>query len=1587
MALDPVPPPADLRIFQARSLYRELFLRLPLPVFLLDAGTLKVLDCSDSACEQYAYTHEQMVNISFLQLHRREDHEWARQHLRADKPGRYSAIMVSRDGQENTVELDVSASTCEGSSCLLVTSQRASQGIADLIPEHFSNSIAAQVPVLMWTVDADLRFTTASLPAEQTGLRAGNPIGQTLFEFFQTSDASFLPIAKHLLALQGASVSYDFQHLGRTFDSHLEPLRSDNGKMSGVIGVAMDITEQLRVQKLMRTDDERNRELIENASDIIYSHDLFGNFTAVSAAAEQITGYSHEEAMSMNIEQVVAPESIEHARNVIHRKLAGLPVQSPYDITILAKSGKRIVLELNTKLIVRKGTPVGVQGVGRDVTARKLAEEAVRESESKFRAVAETAPAAIFIYQNDQFRYVNSATEFITGFTSAELMKIKLWDLIHPQHRDTVKARAISRQNGEGAPQRYEFKIITKQSEERWLDYTAGIIQFEGQQAVLGTAFDITQRKATEEELQVQKAYLEELFQSAPEGIVILTNDGLVLRANREFARMFGYSHEEMRSSFIDDLIVPEDEREAALQLARTINAGNPFSVTGVRHRRDGTALDVSILGTPIHVAHGQIGRYVIYRDITEQRRADRYRDTQFATTRALAESKTIAEASELLLQAMGNGVGWDFMRMWFVDAASKVLRLQSMWASPAFSITQEIRAMVELGFGEGISGNVWATGDAAWITDVCANLASSANSTEHACSAAGLHSCFAVPVNTAGTVYGILEFYSTTARHPDFELLKMMGDIGTQVGHFVERKHAEDALIESESKFRAVADTAASAIYIHANNRFLYANRASELISGYPREELMALPVWEIAHPRFREVMQERADSRKAGAEAPSRYEFEMITKAGEPRWLDFSAAVIQFEGQTAILATAFDITERKRAEQLQSALYRIANLTSAAKDLDQLYAAIHQIVGELMYARNFYIALFDEETQLIHFPYFVDEEDPAPPPPQQCLRGLTDYVLRNGKPLLADPIKFEELVALGEAETRGAPSLDWLGVPLKIGDRTFGVLTVQSYDAAIRFGPEQQDILNFVSQQVASAIEHRRSQDALQKSEMRYRSQVQSAAYGIYRSSVGGQFLDVNPALVEMLGYDAGEELMTMDMARDLYAEPGQRQRILEELVGAARIEGVETHWKRKDGRIITVRLSGRAGLHYPGEPESFEMIAEDITERRTLEEQLRHSQKMEAVGRLAGGVAHDFNNLLTVIKGYSDLMLNEIAVNDPMYGELDEIRKAADRAASLTRQLLAFSRRQVMEPKVLDLNGIVSNMERLLRRLLGEDVELHISLHQHLGHVKADPGQIEQVIMNLAVNARDAMPRGGKLTIETTNFEVDEEYTRDHAVVAAGKYVMLAVSDTGCGMDSETVQHIFEPFFTTKEMGKGTGLGLSTVYGIVKQSGGYIWVYSEPGGGSSFKVYLPVVEQRAETMDKKAAPAASYRGTELVLLVEDEDGVRALVREVLQRHGYTVLETRSGGEALIAFEKNPNIQLLLTDVVLAQMNGRELAKRLAPQRPEMKVLFVSGYTEEAIVQHGVLDPGTAFLQKPFTPKALAKKVREVLDGVSEE
>ena len=536
----------------------------------------------------------------------------------------------------------------------------------------------------------------------------------------------------------------------------------------------------------------------------------------------------------------------------------------------------------------------------------------------------------------------------------------------------------------------------------------------------------------------------------------------------------------------------------------------------------------------------------------------------------------------------------------------------------------------------------------------------------------------------------------------------------------------------------------------------------------------------------------------------------------------------------------------------------------------------------------------------------------------------------------------------------------------------------TLESTASVIRNSKGEPDKLVIVNRDITERMQ---AAEALQRSEASFRSVIEVAPYGIFRVDLAGNLSMVNAAMEKMLGYESETELLKVNLGTGIYRYPAEHQKLNELFLRDQHFQEVEVDWIRKNGAYITVRCSGWPVAGEDG--THIEVFAEDVTQRRVLERQLRMAQRMEAVGRLAGGIAHDFNNLLGVILGYIQVIKRNLVSGNSLYEYAEEIEKASYRAVSLTRQLLAFSRQQVLEPITLNLNTLVADMEKMLPRLIGEDIDLKLMLDPVLGQVKADPGQLEQVLMNLAVNSRDAMPDGGKLIIRTENAEIDMAFAREHPGSIPGKYVTLVVTDTGMGMDPETQAQIFEPFFTTKGRDKGTGLGLATVYGVVKQSNGYIDVESVKGKGSVFTIYLPLVEEASTALHKSSPEPRTMRGSETILLVEDSEPLRRLAELFLKENGYRVLAAADGSEAQkAAAQFSDPIHLLLTDVVMPGINGRVLAERLAPSQPAMKVLYMSGYTDNFIAGHGVLEEGVHLLHKPFTEETLMRKVRELLD-----
>jgi PAS domain S-box-containing protein len=758
------------------------------------------------------------------------------------------------------------------------------------------------------------------------------------------------------------------------------------------------------------------------------------------------------------------------------------------------------------------------------------------------------------------------------------------------------------------------------------------------------------------------------------------------------------------------------------------------------------------------------------------------------------------------------------------------------------------------------------------------------------------------------------------------------------------------------------------------------FANATFFVSLGYRPEELIGRSLLALVHPSDAGYAREHLKQVVLQDSAPITSRWRVRSRDGSWRWFEITCRNrLNDPGLEGILLHGMDVTELHRMESERQVISEIVHALNQTANLDQLLTRIHDALKRIVSAENCFVALHDPDRDVFEFPFFADQFDSAPPP-QKVDRSCTAYVFRTGKACLIPQTEFDRLAGLGEVELVGSPSPSWLGVPLKTPTATIGVLVVQHYQNEHAYDQRDLEFLDSVGGHIALAIERRRAEEELRKSESMLSLLFEHNPLSTWLYDVESlRFLRVNQAAVEQYGYSQEEFARMTVLDIRPAAEKGKAEQYHREMDGETEEHGFWLHQK-KEGKTFEVELISHR-LMYAGKRVRL-VVAQDISERRHLELQLRQSQKMEAVGRLAGGVAHDFNNLLMVIKGHTELLLSALAPSDSIARKIEQIDRSADRATSLTRQLLAFSRLQVLQPQVINLNSVVEEMGKLLPRLIGEDIELILRPDPKLGTIRADASQMEQVIMNLAVNARDAMPSGGKLLVGTRNCDLDQSYTASHPLMRPGSYVLLDVTDTGTGMDEETQAHIFEPFFTTKEKGKGTGLGLATVYGIVKQSGGFIWVYSEVGKGTSFKIYLPRVDEKQVQVGVQKPTVEVPAGSETVLLCEDEQDVREIAREFLESGGYKVIEAKNGKEAIeLAGKFGDKIDLLVTDMVMPGMTGQELAVRLQKDYPGLIVVFMSGYSEHAATEMADADPSVRLMTKPFSRMAILRTVREIL------
>ena len=1011
---------------------------------------------------------------------------------------------------------------------------------------------------------------------------------------------------------------------------------------------------------------------------------------------------------------------------------------------------------------------------------------------------------------------------------------------------------------------------------------------------------EIIERKHIEEVLRISETKYRELYDNAPDMYHSIDEKGIIIDCNETEARMLGYKKEEIIGRPVTDFFTEESKRLFEVQFPRLNEEKKQLNLEREFVRKDGTTFPASL---NVFSEYDEKGKFVrtktIVRDITDLKQIENALRDSEKNYRDLIDNalvgifKTNLKGDILYVnKALSNMLGFETPEE--MKAGGVLVRYKNLSDREVLIETLRKRGKVK-----------------SFEVELLTKKAKTKNV----------------------LISAIL----------DKDIISGM------IMDITERKLAEKALRDSELKFRTLAQTNAAAIFIIQGNNFKYVNPALELISGYPVEELMTMNFWDLVHPEFRELVKERGLARQRGEKVPSRYEFKIITKNGETRWVDTTAGVLDYEGEPATIAAAIEITNRKQAE-------------TALLESEEKFRAISNTAVDA-------ILVMDDNGRISYWN----------PSAERMFGYKNEEATGKELHLFLAPQRYYEAYSEGFKKFRETGQGPAIGNTSEFyavrKDGTEVPIEVSTSAIQVKGKWHSVGVVRDITERIIA-------ERALKESEQNYRALFEESKDVIYISTPEGKFLDINPAGIELFRYPSKEEFLQIDIAHDLYISPVDREKFQQVLTRQGYVKDYEVVFRRKDGEHVTVLLTTTIVRDEHREIVAYRGIMKDITERKKLEEQLLQSQKMEAIGQLAGGIAHDFNNILTAIIGFATLLKTETSKDDTLRAYVTPILNSAERAANLTQALLAFSRRQIISPKPVDLNEIIQGMERLLSRVIGEDIELSTVLTDRDLIVMADSGQIEQVLMNLATNSRDAMPDGGKLTISTKLVEFDTDAIKAHGFGRLGTYALVSVEDTGHGMDEKTRERIFEPFFTTKDVGKGTGLGLSMVYGIIRQHDGYINLHSEQGRGAIFNIYLPLIKSEVEETNIEE-PLVLRGGAETVLVAEDDEPVRELIKEVLSSHGYEVIEAGDGEEAVSRFKENKdNIQLLILDVIMPKKNGKEAYNEIKEIKPDVKTIFTSGYNVDIINKKGILDEGLEFILKPISPDGLLKKVRDVLD-----
>lgn len=1230
----------------------------------------------------------------------------------------------------------------------------------------------------------------------------------------------------------------------------------------------------------------------------------------------------------------------------------------------------------------------------RDLLAIDDYEEKLRESEERFRVAFEKSAVGKTLTDIDgRFIKVNEAFSITLGYPGEELVSRHFEEITYPEDIAVSRKWVRALLSGETDTCQFEKRYIHKDGHIVWVLLNASLYRdISNDPKYFITDFqDITLHKHAEEALRKSENMYRILAEAAQDAIYIINREDRVEYVNSFGAGLLGLKPEDMIGSQRETLFPPDVSKLQKENLKKVFETGKSlYAEDKISYLKEEAWMHTSLV--PMRDDAGEVTAAMgISRDITDRKKAEEELRLLQTMTQAITESDDFFSALDITLRKVCKTTGWVYGETWIPSPDNSYVKLTPPWYSGIEGLEEFRKASETFRFHKdvGIPGRAWSSKKPLWVRDVSAdkNLPRAPIASK-----SGLHAAIGIPILAGEEVVAVLVFFVTEARNEDERFIALISAIASQLGALFRRKMAEDTLRDSERKLRLITENTTDVILAYdMNRRLIYVNPAVKRLTGYSVEEIKERNYIDWSHPDNEEKAKRLWEGLFEGKGFTDE-EVRIITKDGQIKWSLSSWGPMYNGGpqQIGVQGVERDITERKRVEEELQLLQILVQDISLAEDFGSaLYVSLRKICIATGWVFGEAWVPSEDGSHLECSPVWyssfeglkkfrkISEEFEFQPG-----IGLPGRVWSSKKSAwVIDVTKDSNFPRAPYAMEAGLKA--GMAIPVLAGEKVVAVLDFFVQE------PKEEDrrlveLVSTVAAYLGILFQRKRAEEILKKNEEKYRTLISNIPDVAWTADSKGNTVFISSNVERVYGYPPDEiykDPIGLWFGRINPDDARMVKELFELLFSENKKFDVEYRIQRKDGEWIW--LHDRSVSTYKKDGTTYaDGIFSDITEYKKLEAQLRHSQKLEAIGRLVGGIAHDFNNMLTSIIGFAGILQMKMDKDDPLIVEVEQIMESAERGANLTRNLLVFGRKQAINPEPVDLFEITKKVDRLLSRLLGENIEIRILSRDEELTVMADSVQIEQALINLATNARDAMPDGGVLTIETSRERLDEEFIKTHGYGKPGRFAMITVSDTGTGMDEKTRERIFEPFFTTKDMGKGTGLGLAIVYGIVKQHNGYINVYSEVGKGTTFRIYLPLV--KAEVPEAKTAkPLPPVVGTETVLVAEDDTSVRSLSKKLLESFGYKVIEAVDGEDAVNKFRENKDkIQFLLLDVMMPKKNGKEAYDEIKNISPDIKTLFMSGYTSDAVMTRGIVEAGLNFVSKPISPTDFLKKVREVLD-----